>query len=72
MLDMRSREEAEGESRMMGSGRRVGFLGRLARGGWEELAVDVTEAAAPGREDGGAARERARKISADLRMWEKS
>jgi len=69
MFDMRSREEAEGESRMMGSGRREGFLGCEAR---EEACVEGWDAVegAPGR--GGGARARERKISADLRTWEKS
>ena len=31
MLDIRKREEAEGETRMMGSGRREDFLSREAR-----------------------------------------
>ena len=31
MLDMRRREEADGERRMIGSGRRVGTLGFMAR-----------------------------------------
>ena len=31
MLDMRSREEADGETRMIGSGRREDFLSREAR-----------------------------------------
>lgn len=71
MLDIRRREEAEGESRIMGSGRREGFLWCEAMEGWVEGAV---EEGADGRVDegGGAARERARKISADLRMCEKS
>ena len=70
MLDMRRREEAEGESRIMGSGRREGFFGCEAMEGCVEGAV---EEGAVGRwEEGGGARERARKISADLRMWEKS
>lgn len=71
MLDMRRREEALGERRMMGSGRRAGFLGLLVRVEFEsarEGAVDVAEEGAPGR--GG--RERERKVSAVLRMWEKS
>ena len=34
MLDMRRREEAEGESRIMGSGRREGFFG------WEAMLED--------------------------------
>lgn len=72
MFDMRRSEEAEGESRIIGSGRRPPFLGR-------ETSEDVLEAV----EDGGAAlgaeglgpgrgRFRPRKISAVLRMWEKS
>lgn len=71
MFDMRRREEAEGESRIMGSGRREGFLGCEAR---EEGCVEgAVEEGADGRVDvGGGARERARKVSADLRMWEKS
>ncbi len=53
----------------MGSGRREGFLGREAR---EEGCVEgwVAVEGAPVR--GGGARARERKISADLRTWEKS
>jgi len=37
MFDMRRREEAEGDSRIMGSGRREGFLGWEGRlGGMDE------------------------------------
>ena len=72
MFDIRRRDDAEGESRMIGSGRRDGFLGRETIEEWDEGAVDVAEGAAPGRDEVGGARERARKISADLRMWEKS
>ena len=71
MFDMRRSEEAEGESRIMGSGRREGFLWCEAMGAWVEGVVE--EEGAEGRvKGGGAARERARKISADLRMCEKS
>ncbi len=71
MFDMRRREEALGERRMMGSGRRVGFLGLLVRVEFEgvtEGAMDVAEEGTPGR----VGRERERKVSAVLRMWEKS
>ena len=68
MLLMRSREEAEGESRMMGSGRRVGFLGRETRAGFVfALAVVVVDDWWPGL-----VRLRLRNTSAVLRMWEKS
>lgn len=65
MLDMRKREEAEGESKMIGSGRRMGFFGRLTIDEW---AKGMVVEGAPLREAVGGARERARKISADLRM----
>ena len=42
MLLMRRREEAEGESKMIGSGRRPGFLSREAR----EVVLVVDAAAA--------------------------
>lgn len=65
MFDMRRREEAEGESRMIGSGRRAGFLGRETREvGFDEGVGTVVEL--------GRGRFRPRKISADLRTWEKS
>ena len=75
MLDMRSREEADGERRMIGSGRRVGFLGRETRDDDDDEApaavVDVGIAAV---EAGwfGRGRLRAKKISADFRTLEKS
>lgn len=59
MFDMRSKEEAEGESRIMGSGRREGFLGRETS---EAGFVEGGSAAVVGR-----GRLRPRKISADLR-----
>ena len=70
MFDMRRREEAEGESKMMGSGRREAFLGRETRlAVWVGMpaAVAAVVVGAPGR-----GRERERKTSADLRTWEKS
>lgn len=53
MFDMRRREEAEGERRMMGSGRREDFLGWDGRlGGTEEGVIEgraeVAEAAVGG------------------------
>ena len=76
MLDMRRREEADGESRMIGSGRREGFLGRETREEEDDeeipaVAVDVGTAAV---ETGwfGRGRLRARNISADFRTLEKS
>ena len=69
MFDMRKSEEAEGESKIIGSGRRLGFFGRLTI---EEWARGTVVEGLPLRDEGGGARERARKISADLRMWEKS
>ena len=65
MFDMRKRDEALGDKRMMGSGRRAGFLGLLVRvefDGAREVGIDVEEGA-PGREG----RERERKVSAVLR-----
>lgn len=73
ILDRRSREEADGERRMIGSGRRDGFLGRETRDddGVPAVAVDVGIVAV---ETGwlGRGRFRARKISADFRTLEKS
>ena len=70
MLLMRRREEAEGESRMMGSGRRVGFLERTVVedgfGGMEAAVVVVEEGCVERR------RLRPRNVSAVLRTWEKS
>lgn len=57
MLDMRRSEEAEGERRMMGSGRRAGFW-LMARAGLFVIAVG------PGFLD--------MKACASLRTWEKS
>lgn len=75
MFERRRREEAEGERRMMGSGRRwcLGF-------GPEEMGVLLMMGGLPGREtrlglvlvrdlEG---RERERNVSAILRTWEKS
>lgn len=72
MLLMRRREEAEGERRIMGSGRRETFLGRETR---EEVGVAVEDV--EGAVDGGApgrlvGRLREKNVSAVLRMWEKS
>lgn len=78
MFDMRRSDEAEGESRIMGSGRRAGFLGSETRDDVLELAdnegarvpllaLDAEEGWGPGR-----GRLRPRKISADFRIWEKS
>ncbi len=68
MLDMRRRDEAEGERRMIGSGRRDGFLGRETR---DELPA-ATDAGIAGVEDGwlGRGRLRPRKTSADFRTCE--
>lgn len=65
MLDIRRREEAEGESRIIGSGRREGFLGRETR----EVGFDDDDGAVV---ELGRGRFRPRNISADLRTWEKS
>ena len=65
MFDMRRREEAEGESRIIGSGRRAGFLGRETRDvGFDEGVGMVVEL--------GRGRFRPRNISADFRTCEKS
>ena len=63
IFDIRRREEAEGESRIIGSGLRDGFLECVANrpDGGAETAVGSA-----GR------RVRVRNISADLRTWEKS
>lgn len=63
ILLMRSREEADGESRMMGSGRRPGFLSLEAR---EVVVVVVAGAAAEGF------LRSLKNCSECLRMWEKS
>lgn len=70
MFDMRRREEALGDKRIMGSGRRAGFLGLLVRVEFEGVRVAVIDVdeGAPGREG----RERERKVSAVLRTCEKS
>lgn len=73
MFDIRSRDDAEGESSIIGSGRRDGFFGSETR----DDVLDATEmAAVVPVDDGGWApgrgRLRPRKISAVLRMWEKS
>jgi len=61
MFDMRRREDAEGESRIMGSGRRTGALGLCARMGL----LAILAAA-------GCADLRALKGAASLRTCEKS
>lgn len=62
MLLMRSREEAEGESKMMGSGRRPGFLSLEAR----DVVLVVVGAAADGF------LRSLKNCSECLRIWEKS
>lgn len=62
MLDMRRREEAEGETRTMGSGRRLTFLSREAR--------DVVVVAVDGAVVGFL--RSLKKVSECLRTWEKS
>lgn len=62
MLLMRSSEEAEGESRMMGSGRRPGFLSLDAR----EVVVVAEGAAVDGF------LRSLKNCSECLRIWEKS
>ena len=62
MLLIRSREEAEGERRMMGSGRRPGFLSLAAR----DAVLVVAGAAADGF------LRSLKNCSECLRMWEKS
>lgn len=61
MLDMRRRDEAEGETRMMGSGRRFPFLSREAR----EVVV-VVEGVVVGF------LRSLKNVSEYLRTWEKS
>ena len=61
MLLMRRRDDAEGERRMIGSGRRPDFLGRFTRAGLAVTFV-VAEAWCPGR-----CRLRLKKTSAVLR-----
>lgn len=63
MLPMRSREEAEGDRRMMGSGRRPGFLGSETRAGLEAIFAAAVVAAGPAR-----LRFLPMKVSAVLRM----
>lgn len=67
MLLIRSKDEADGESRMMGSGRRVGFLRFETSAGEEVMAVERIVGGTPGR-----LRDRPRKVSACLRTCEKS
>lgn len=64
MLLIRSREEADGESRMMGSGRRPGFLSLEARDA--VVVVVVAGAAADGF------LRSLKNCSECLRIWEKS
>lgn len=71
MLFMRSREEAEGERRMIGSRRRAaadeGFEDRWTRAGLFESAGVGAGTFGPGR-----LRDRLMNVSAVLRTWEKS
>lgn len=72
MFDMRMREEAEGERRIMGSGRELGLrdgMGRPAEG-----AGTIAEGLTPGLTPGwpGRSRLRSKKTAALLRTWEKS
>lgn len=72
MFDMRIREEAEGERRMMGSGRELDLrdgMGRPAEG-----TGTIDEGLTPGLAPGwpGRSRLRSKKIAALLRTWEKS
>lgn len=73
MFDIRRREEAEGERRMMGSGRRAwweGFLRRETREAFVAVLAAVMAAVVEGACLEGRARER--NVSAILRTWEKS
>ena len=66
IFDMRRREEALGDRRMIGSGRRTGFFGLLVSVEFEgarEAGIDEVADGAPGREG----RERERTVSAVLR-----
>lgn len=68
MLLIRSNEEADGESRIIGSIRRP-VLGRL------EMRAEfcgIEDEGAPGRPGAGCGRLLRRNVSACLRMWEKS
>ena len=67
MLLMRRREDAEGESRIIGSGRLPRFLGRETSEGFVLREVTVEDACWPCL-----LRVRPRKDSAVLRTWEKS
>ena len=76
MLDMRRRDDAEGERRMMGSER---FEGTAEESGLEVFAAGRAASDAdfvgtlPGRDDDeGMPLRRPRKVSACLRTWEKS
>ena len=72
MFDMRKSDEAEGERRIIGSGRRAFFFGSETSEDVLDAVEDVgaaldAEGLGPGR-----GRFRPRKISAVFRMWEKS
>jgi hypothetical protein len=72
MFDMRMREEAEGERRMMGSGRELDF--RDGMDSPAEGAGTIDEGLTPGFAPGwpGRSRLRSKKMAALLRTWEKS
>lgn len=69
IFDILSRDDADGDSRIMGSGRRDGFLGSETR---DDAFETVEGGAVVPVDDGGWApgrvRLRARKLSADFRM----
>ena len=67
MLLIRSSDEADGERRIIGSIRRLGFFKLETRAIDEDRPADGTAVGPPGR-----ARVRPRKISACFRTWEKS
>ena len=67
MLLILSRDEADGERRIIGSMRRLGFLRLETSAIDEDRPADGTPVGPPGR-----ARVRPRKISACFRTWEKS
>ena len=74
MLDIRRSEDAEGESRMIGSGRRFGFFGCDGSEGGIPVVVEDERVEIPDAAVGPEGRERVRPryASADLRTWEKS
>ena len=69
MLLMRSKEDADGERRMIGSMRRPGFERLEMRAGFCGIEAGLR---APGRLPGCLLRLRPMNASAYLRMWEKS